>query len=136
MKIKVQDGADNYATLEKEQKSIVAAMADAFINLMGDIWNAAVDLAMSLINMIWDWIVEQVMKIWNAVIEPLIEAVEGYINGIIESMQEFFGEINDFDWDGVAVRGGASVDLVNLLINRGGMFSVMLILRHSELMFG
>ena len=111
IRIKALDCAGNSATIEKEQKSAVASSVDYFVNLVGEIWSAAVELAMSMLTMLWDWIVEQVMKIWNAVIEPLIDVISGYLAGIVESLKDVCIELSDFEWSGSSsVPSGFNTD--------------------------
>jgi len=86
--------------LDKEKQSWVAAAVDYLIDVIAGALEAAWEGVKALGGMFKDWIIEQVKLMWNAVIDPLLAAAQEYIDGIMAAMQDFFKEINDFDWEG------------------------------------
>ena len=90
IEIIADDAAGNIACLEVEQKSIVASLADAFLDLMGDLWNAAVDAALALGSMLYGWIVGEIESKINGLLSSILNMIEEWGKNVASSLNDYF----------------------------------------------
>ncbi len=102
VEVKASDVNGNTVTVEKEIKGVLQDIVDAFLDFLGDAWNAAVEIAAALASMVLSWLVKIVNAIWNAILKPIVDALSGYVANIIKAMLNYFKQINDFDWEGTS----------------------------------